>query len=209
MSDFEQGSGNFDPTSTTLVFVNRRDEITGDDDPTVLRVQMSCGHAVDPKSLTAWCRSLMDQNHFTFHCPAAKENNTQKCNKIWSYLEVRRHALLDDEEQQYFEERVSTLAAAKYCEYKWFYGPRIGALYARGPGTSSPVYPMFFGGGQEKKFRPGTENTPMIAGLGKAAELVVRELEVYASHMQEVRDYLEEKLLAAFGKNRTSFQQPL
>ncbi|XP_038672778.1 probable E3 ubiquitin-protein ligase ARI5 isoform X1 [Scyliorhinus canicula] len=119
MSDFEQGSGNFDPTSTTLVFVNRRDEITGDDDPTVLRVQMSCGHAVDPKSLTAWCRSLIEQNHFTFHCPAAKENNTQKCNKIWSYLEVRRHALLDDEEQQYFEERVSTLAAAKYCEYKW------------------------------------------------------------------------------------------
>ncbi|XP_072330927.1 selenocysteine lyase isoform X1 [Scyliorhinus torazame] len=86
-----------------------------------------------------------------------------------------------------------------------FYGPRIGALYARGPGTSSPVYPMFFGGGQERKFRPGTENTPMIAGLGKAAELVVRELEVYASHMQEVRDYLEEKLLAAFGKNRLHF----
>ncbi|XP_078266083.1 selenocysteine lyase isoform X2 [Rhinoraja longicauda] len=48
-----------------------------------------------------------------------------------------------------------------------FYGPRIGALYVRGPSTSSPVYAMFIGGGQERKFRPGTENTPMIAGLGK------------------------------------------
>ncbi|XP_043557745.1 selenocysteine lyase isoform X2 [Chiloscyllium plagiosum] len=48
-----------------------------------------------------------------------------------------------------------------------FYGPRIGALYVSGPGKNSPLYPMFFGGGQERKFRPGTENTPMIAGLGK------------------------------------------
>ncbi|XP_048398860.1 selenocysteine lyase isoform X2 [Stegostoma tigrinum] len=86
-----------------------------------------------------------------------------------------------------------------------FYGPRIGALYVTGPGTSSPLYPMFFGGGQERKFRPGTENTPMIAGLGKAAELVVRNLEAYASHMQEVRDYLEEKLLIVFGKDRLHF----
>ncbi|XP_033996819.1 selenocysteine lyase isoform X2 [Trematomus bernacchii] len=49
-----------------------------------------------------------------------------------------------------------------------FYAPRIGALYVNGPGTRTPVYPMLFGGGQERNFRPGTENTPMIAGLGKA-----------------------------------------
>uniref|UniRef100_UPI00398ECF1A selenocysteine lyase isoform X1 n=1 Tax=Pristiophorus japonicus TaxID=55135 RepID=UPI00398ECF1A len=86
-----------------------------------------------------------------------------------------------------------------------FHGPRIGVLYVRGPGTSTPVYSMFFGGGQERKFRPGTENTPMIAGLGKAAQLVVQNLEVYASHMQEVRDYLEEKLLTVFGKDKLHF----
>ncbi|XP_023084565.1 selenocysteine lyase isoform X2 [Piliocolobus tephrosceles] len=49
-----------------------------------------------------------------------------------------------------------------------FYGPRIGALYVRGLGEFTPLYPMLFGGGQERNFRPGTENTPMIAGLGKA-----------------------------------------
>ncbi|KAB0406179.1 hypothetical protein E2I00_000762 [Balaenoptera physalus] len=48
-----------------------------------------------------------------------------------------------------------------------FYGPRIGALYIRGLGELTPLYPMLFGGGQERNFRPGTENTPMIAGLGK------------------------------------------
>ena len=59
-----------------------------------------------------------------------------------------------------------------------FFGPRIGALYVRkpahlsGPGAQkgsecgTPLSPMFFGGGQEWAFRPGTENTPMIAGLG-------------------------------------------
>lgn len=36
-----------------------------------------------------------------------------------------------------------------------FYGPRIGALYVRGPGTTTPLHPMLFGGGQERSFRPG------------------------------------------------------
>lgn len=81
-----------------------------------------------------------------------------------------------------------------------FYGPRIGALYVRGLGTLTPLHPMLFGGGQERNFRPGTENTPMIAGLGKAAELVTENCEAYEAHMRDVRDYLEERLLAEFGK---------
>jgi len=36
-----------------------------------------------------------------------------------------------------------------------FYGPRIGALYVRSPGQKTPLYPMFYGGGQERSFRPG------------------------------------------------------
>jgi len=36
-----------------------------------------------------------------------------------------------------------------------FYGPRIGALYVRRPGQKTPLYPMFYGGGQERSFRPG------------------------------------------------------
>ncbi|XP_060690231.1 uncharacterized protein LOC132821585 isoform X2 [Hemiscyllium ocellatum] len=108
----------YDPRDSTLKFVNRKDEITGDDTPNVLRVEMSCGHAVDPNSLTAWCRSLIDQGHFIFHCPAGKEGTVEKCNKQWPYVEVRRHALLTDEEQQYFENKIAIIAAAQYCECK-------------------------------------------------------------------------------------------
>ncbi|XP_025903988.1 selenocysteine lyase-like [Nothoprocta perdicaria] len=86
-----------------------------------------------------------------------------------------------------------------------FYAPRIGALYVRGPGTATPLHPMLFGGGQERSFRPGTENTPMIAGLGKAAELVVKNGDVYEAHMRDVRDYLEARLEASFGKQRIHF----
>ncbi|XP_070929774.1 selenocysteine lyase isoform X2 [Macaca nemestrina] len=83
-----------------------------------------------------------------------------------------------------------------------FYGPRIGALYVRGLGEFTPLYPMLFGGGQERNFRPGTENTPMIAGLGKAAELVTQNCEAYEAHMRDIRDYLEERLEAEFGQKR-------
>lgn len=81
-----------------------------------------------------------------------------------------------------------------------FYGPRIGALFIRGGGDSAeaPLHPMLFGGGQERNLRPGTENTGMIAGLGKAAELVSKNISGYESHMREVRDYLEKSLECAF-----------
>ncbi|XP_069720519.1 selenocysteine lyase [Phaenicophaeus curvirostris] len=86
-----------------------------------------------------------------------------------------------------------------------FYGPRIGALYVRGPSATTPLHPMLFGGGQERSFRPGTENTPMIAGLGQAAELVSKNWEVHEAHMRDVRDYLEARLEASFGKQRIHF----
>ncbi|XP_008405925.1 selenocysteine lyase [Poecilia reticulata] len=79
-----------------------------------------------------------------------------------------------------------------------FYAPRAGALYVNGPGTKTPLYPMLFGGGQERNFRPGTENTPMIAGLGKAAELVAANLSSYQSHMLMIKAYLEERLQDVF-----------
>lgn len=32
-----------------------------DDDPNIKRIEMSCGHVVSPESLTAFCRSLLDE----------------------------------------------------------------------------------------------------------------------------------------------------
>lgn len=80
-----------------------------------------------------------------------------------------------------------------------FYGPRIGALYARNLGNDTPIYPMFYGGGQERNFRPGTENTGMIAGLGQACQLVLHNLNQFHNNMKMARDYLELRLKEAFG----------
>lgn len=56
-----------------------------------------------------------------------------------------------------------------------FGGPKgIGALYIR---NGIKVAPLLHGGGQEKGLRGGTYNTPLIIGLGKAAELTFNELE--------------------------------
>ena len=39
-----------------------------------------------------------------------------------------------------------------------------------------------------------TENTGMIAGLGKASQLVTDNIDGYKVYMKEVRDYLESQL---------------
>ena len=80
-----------------------------------------------------------------------------------------------------------------------FYAPRIGALYIKNQNIDASVYPMLLGGGQEHNLRSGTENTPMIAGLGKGAELVHKNIDFYESHLTDIRDYLERQLEDEFG----------
>ena len=54
------------------------------------------------------------------------------------------------------------------------YAPKgVGALYVR---EGAPVGSLAFGGGQEKKVRPGTENVPYMVALGAAAELARADL---------------------------------
>ncbi|CAL8135411.1 unnamed protein product [Orchesella dallaii] len=87
-----------------------------------------------------------------------------------------------------------------------FYAPRIGALYVKHLTTGSyPIQHVFQGGGQERGFRPGTENTPMITGLGKAAELVYENLQTYTETMRKMRDLLTIQLQNAVPGIRINF----
>lgn len=86
-----------------------------------LHVKMSCGHAVDPNSLTEWCRDLLARKDFRFFCPApvlVENDKPGRCNQEWEYAEIRRLALLTDEECRYFEATLSENASAALYDMK-------------------------------------------------------------------------------------------
>ncbi len=69
------------------------------------------------------------------------------------------------------------------------YGPKgAGALYIR-KGTRWRQT-LFHGGAQERLRRAGTENTPGIIGLGKAAELAIANMEQESACLTRLRDKL-------------------
>ncbi|XP_010886016.2 uncharacterized protein LOC105020570 [Esox lucius] len=90
----------YDPRDTTLKFVNRKDEITGDDYVS-LRAEMSCGHAATPESVTGWCYELLRRKQYRFTCPADK--NGKMCGAEWTFQEVCKMARLTNKEMQEFE----------------------------------------------------------------------------------------------------------
>lgn len=57
------------------------------------------------------------------------------------------------------------------------------------------LHPLIAGGGQERKRRGGTENTPGIAGFGAAAEEALEQLDTYAA-VAGLRDAMEAEALA-------------
>jgi cysteine desulfurase len=79
------------------------------------------------------------------------------------------------------------------------YGPKgVGMLYVR---EGVPIDPWTVGGGQEFKFRAGTENVAGIVGFGKAIELI-KDDENSPKKMEALRDHLW-KLLQASISNIT------
>lgn len=69
-----------------------------------------------------------------------------------------------------------------------FHGPKgIGALFVR---RGVKIDAVQHGGGQERSLRAGTENVPGIVGLGKAAEIAMRDMEKKVAHVTALRDKL-------------------
>ena len=77
------------------------------------------------------------------------------------------------------------------------HGPKgTGALFIR---RGLTVPPFMYGGGQEKNMRSGTENTPGIAGFGKACDVFVSGWEKRVRSMRESRQRLLEGLTSEIG----------
>ena len=73
-------------------------------------------------------------------------------------------------------------------------GPKgCGALYIGG--RAKNPRPLLFGGGQERRARPGTEATAQIAGFAAAVSLWREKLEENRAHLAACRDYARERLL--------------
>ncbi|MGL4946071.1 MAG: cysteine desulfurase NifS [Cetobacterium sp.] len=74
-----------------------------------------------------------------------------------------------------------------------FYGPKgVAALYIR---QGVRVAKTITGGGQEKKLRPGTTNTPAVVGMAKALDLVSKNMLDEIEREKELRDYFENEIL--------------
>ena len=73
------------------------------------------------------------------------------------------------------------------------YGPRgVGALYIR---KGVKIQPIMYGGGQERGLRSGTENVYSLAGMGKAAEIAMEEMEGESARLVKLRDKLIDGVL--------------
>jgi cysteine desulfurase len=72
------------------------------------------------------------------------------------------------------------------------YGPKgVGVLYVSRKNPRVKVTAQMDGGGHERGMRSGTLNVPGIVGIGKAAEIALKEMEEEAKRLSKLRDKLE------------------
>ncbi|KAK9951822.1 hypothetical protein ABG768_017697 [Culter alburnus] len=81
-----------------------------DDDPDVLRAELSCGHVASPDSLTDCCRAQLERGETELKCPI--------CQKKWPYEEIRELAKLTLEERKYFEKTLGKRKIKTFVEFK-------------------------------------------------------------------------------------------
>lgn len=73
-------------------------------------------------------------------------------------------------------------------------GPKgVGFLYIR---SGVKLGSFIHGGQQERGRRAGTENVPGIVGMGKAAELAVRDMTEHAKTETKIRDHMISRILS-------------
>lgn len=78
----------------------------------------------------------------------------------------------------------------------------VGALLIRRRGRDTvPLTPLMYGGGQERKLRPGTLPVPLIVGLAKAAEIFEKEHQQWWDRAAAFRA----RLVEALGKTQVRF----
>ncbi len=125
-------------------------------------------------------------------------------NEIGNLLDIHKVAVLCKEHKAYFHsDTVQSMGKISFdlkempidflvATAHKFHGPKgVGFLFSR---KGIQLKPLYFGGGQEKGIRPGTESTHQIVGLAKALELSYENLETEHNYIKNLREYLIQKL---------------
>lgn len=80
------------------------------------------------------------------------------------------------------------------------YGPKgVGALFV---GRGVKIDPLMFGGSQERRLRPGTENVAGILGFAKAVELAREEAKDEVKRLSKLRDWFIDEVQERVKKTR-------
>ena len=125
-------------------------------------------------------------------------------NEIGNMIDIKKVAHLCKENNALFHsDTVQTMAHMNLdfseipldfasCSAHKFHGPKgIGFAFLR---KSSGLKGIITGGPQERSLRAGTENVCGIAGLGKALELSIKNMEVYTQQIQEIKQYAIDRI---------------
>ncbi|MBD3903260.1 cysteine desulfurase [Chryseobacterium sp. Ch-15] len=127
-------------------------------------------------------------------------------NEIGNIVDIKKIAQLCKENNALFHsDTVQTMAHMNLdlsdipvdfasCSAHKFHGPKgIGFAFIR---KASGLKGIITGGPQERSLRAGTENVAGIAGLGKALELSLNNMEAYTQHMQDIKKYTIDRVSA-------------
>ncbi|WP_332452415.1 cysteine desulfurase family protein [Chryseobacterium aquaticum] len=128
-------------------------------------------------------------------------------NEIGNIIDIKKVAELCKENNALFHsDTVQTMAHINLdfseipvdfasCSAHKFHGPKgIGFAFIR---KSSGLKGIIIGGPQERSLRAGTENVSGIAGLGKALELSLKNMDAYTQHMQDIKQYTVDRVSEA------------
>ncbi|KQK24843.1 cysteine desulfurase [Chryseobacterium aquaticum] len=128
-------------------------------------------------------------------------------NEIGNIIDIKKVAELCKENNALFHsDTVQTMAHMNLnfseipvdfasCSAHKFHGPKgIGFAFIR---KSSGLKGIITGGPQERSLRAGTENVSGIAGLGKALELSLKNMDAYTQHMQDIKQYTVDRVSEA------------
>lgn len=93
---------------------------------------MSCGHAIDPNNLYSYMFYEVINGEWEVKCPfVSQKNPNDRCGKIWDYEELRKMALLNNHEKDFFEihmsrNKIDQLPDVLECEKCQNYVKKLG-----------------------------------------------------------------------------------